>query len=300
MTAVCRFALNYSSQAAELVRTGRLQLDLFKCPPWPEMVATAARVLPVYIHFPLAVGLGQGDAVEAHRHRGYVPADWAAVEDWLRRTDTAYVNLHLEDFDADDKRLTGQARAERLIEAAIADVEAVVRRFGAERVILENDHGNEVEDPAVLAPEVIAAVVAATGCGLLLDVSHARLAARRLGMDARAYIARLPLAATREIHLTGIQPFGSPWAERMRANGVPPEVVARYEGRLLDHLPLTETDWAFMAWAADELRAGRWGDPRVIAVECGGEGPIWQALTDADSLAEQVPRLRALMMVDSR
>jgi uncharacterized protein (UPF0276 family) len=295
-----RFALNYSAQAATLVRRGRLHLDFFKCPPWPEMVATARQVLPVYIHFPLAVGLGHGDAVDmsaAHRRgpNGYGPADWQAVEDWLQQTATSYVNLHLEDLGADGHGLTGKARADHLVEAAVTDVEAVVRRFGAERVLLENDHGHDVADPAVLAPEVVTAIVRATGCGLLLDVSHARLAARRLDMDARAYIGRLPLDATREIHLTGIQRFGSPWRERMQANGVPPEVIARYEGRWLDHLPLTAADWAFMSWVAEELRAGRWGQPTLITVECGGEGPVWQALTDAESLAEQVPRLQALL-----
>ena len=93
-----------------------------------------------------------------------------------------------------------------ITERLIADVSAVVRRFGAERVIAENNPPNADEclRPAY-QPEVISNVVRETGCDLLLDLAHVRLAARTLGMDGRQYAEALPVERIRDIHVTGIQ-----------------------------------------------------------------------------------------------
>ena len=59
-------------------------------------------------------------------------------------------------------------------------------------------------------------------------------------------------------------------------------------------LPLTAVDWTIMAWVAERVADGDWGRPWAVALEYGGEGPIWQAITDEKVLAEQVPRLVGL------
>ncbi len=178
----------------------------------------------------------------------------------------------------------------------IRDVQAVVARFGAARVIVENDHDNGGLHlrPAYL-PEVIDRVVAATGCGFLLDLAHVRLAAHALGIEPHAYVAALPVAAVREVHVSGVQPFGAHFVAMLERGGIAPTIMRRYVGKPMDHLPMTETDWAFAAWALDHIRAGRWGRPWVVALEYGGVGPLWEAVTEADVLAAQVPRLRALV-----
>jgi uncharacterized protein len=51
--------------------------------------------------------------------------------------------------------------------------------------------------------EFIAAVVARTGCGLLLDVNNVYVSATNHGFDPRAYLAAIPAAAVEEIHLAG-------------------------------------------------------------------------------------------------
>lgn len=296
-----QFALNYSPQAAELVRAGQIDIDLFKCPPWIEMTAAAQAVRPVYVHFGLQAGGGRGLVTVGSDRQ---PADWGEIERWLQTTATGFVNLHLEATAGQHPAIpfasTSSNDAAIVTAAYCRDVMAAVAQFGAERVIVENNHGNNNKAIAAgILPEVIADVVANTGCGFLLDLSHARLAARRLGMDESEYVARLPTGHTREIHLTGLQPFGSPWEERMRANGVDEARIARHQGRWLDHLPLTEADWPVMVWAAAEIRQGKWGRPQIIAVECGGAGPLWQALTDAGALAEQIPRLWAIFGQES-
>jgi len=45
----------------------------------------------------------------------------------------------------------------------------------------------------------------------------------------------------------------------------------------------------------DHIRDGCWGQPWVVALEYGGVGPLWEAVTEADVLAVQVPRLHALV-----
>jgi uncharacterized protein (UPF0276 family) len=51
--------------------------------------------------------------------------------------------------------------------------------------------------------DFLRAIAARTGCGLLLDVNNVFVAATNHNLDPRAYLARFPLAAVREIHLSG-------------------------------------------------------------------------------------------------
>ena len=51
--------------------------------------------------------------------------------------------------------------------------------------------------------EFLSAVVEASGCGLLLDINNIYVSAKNLGLDAQAFIAGVPAASVREIHLAG-------------------------------------------------------------------------------------------------
>lgn len=289
------FALNYSTQAASLVAAGTLFVDRFKCPPWRDLIAKAAKVRPVYVHYSLHAGRGDGVVRDSSGR----PADWADVEALLESTSTPFVNVHLAPVTAQQPGIprtsVSKDHVELMAAAMTADVTAAVRRLGAERVVVENDYDDGREQVvAATVPEAIRMVVAETGCGLLLDVSHARLAAQALDMDERDYLSRLPLGKAKEIHLTGIGHMSEPWLSRMAANGVPADKIAALAGRRHDHLPLTDTDWTFMAWVAEQVAAGVWGRPWAVALEYGGEGPLWQAITDEKVLAEQLPRLQGL------
>lgn len=52
-------------------------------------------------------------------------------------------------------------------------------------------------------PDFIAELCRRTGAGLLLDVNNIHVSAANRGFDALAYLAALPLSATREIHIAG-------------------------------------------------------------------------------------------------
>lgn len=265
-----KLALNYSAPAAELVRQSRIAIDLWKCPDWPDMVATARAEHPVYVHFELRAGSGKLDAT-----------DWNRVEGFLIQTGTPYVNLHLSprvtDFDAGDLD-----NADAVIEHVLRDVRAATRRFGPERVIVENgpyQYPEGVAPRPAVDPEVIRRIVHETGCGFLLDLSHARITAQQLGMDEHEYVARLPVDRLCELHITGLD----------------------YNDHLLiDHMPLRDDDWLAAEWAMACIHAGDWTEPWVVAFEYGGVNSAFQWRSDPAVMAAQVPRLRTLATGNGR
>jgi uncharacterized protein (UPF0276 family) len=290
-------AVNYSEAAADLLEKGQIAIDRFKCPAWPDLIATVRHIHPTYVHFPLTAGQGIGNAFDMETHE---VADWSTIEGLLTHTNTPFVNIHLAPTVRDHVDIPADTQepehVERLITCLIRDVRAVVEQFGPERVIVENDHdnGGKYLRPALL-PDVIHRVVDETGCGLLLDISHARLAARHLGMDAWEYIHALPVERLREIHVTGIQHFDARWVGLLCRAGVDAGVIQGLAGRQVDHLPLITDDWAFAAQSLDHIRRGVWGQPWIVALEYGGVGPVWEAVAEMEVLREQVPRLYELV-----
>lgn len=290
-------AVNYSPPVAAMRRAETVALDRFKCPAWPDLIASVRAEYPVYVHFPLRVGSGMGRVIDSGAKR---PADWAGIEALMTQTDTPLVNVHLAPERSDLPDIppdsTDPAHVERIAEAMICDLRDAVARFGAERVIAENDFFTpRVGVRAAALPDVIRRVIDEAGCGLLLDLSHARLAAGGLGRDVREYIGALPVERIREIHVTGIQRLEGKWLDRMRRNGADSDLIDHYAGGLLDHLPMTDADWDFFAWAMAQIHSGAWGRPWVVTFECGGVGPVFDALTDTDALAREIPRLYAMV-----
>jgi len=290
-------AVNYSLAAAELFRTGQIQLDWWKCPAWPDAIAASLKIHSTYVHFPLQVGAGIGDAMDMETRQ---PADWGKVEALLAQTGTPFVNAHLAPTAKDHPDIpidsTDPVHVEMLTERVIRDVRAMVERFGAERVIVENEHGvGNSHLRAGFVPQVVRRVVEETGCGFLFDLGHARLASHCLDADVRGYIRALPVERTREIHVSGIQFFDDRWTEVLRQAGIDASVIRQFAGRLSDHLPMTDEDWEFHAWAMDQVHKGSWAQPWIVTLEYGGISPLWEAITDPSVLAVQIPRLYKLV-----
>ncbi len=265
-----KLALNYSPAAAALVTDGSIHLDRFKTPEWPWMIDEATLLAQVSVHFTLAAGRSSlGDT------------DWALIDRLLAETGTPYVNLHLcpleEDFPGMPADTTEPAHQQRVAERAIADVQTVAKRYGAERVIVENvpyrrAKGSTVR-PAV-EPQVIQAILNETGCGLLLDISHARIAARSLGIDERAYIESLPIDRVKELHFTGLHRRNGGWE---------------------DHLEALDADWVELEWVLGRIRQGAWAHPWQLAFEYGGVGEIFEWRTKPAIIQAQVPRLYGMV-----
>ncbi|GAB4061467.1 DUF692 domain-containing protein [Uliginosibacterium sediminicola] len=82
-------------------------------------------------------------------------------------------------------------------------IDRVQERLGR-RMLLENPASYlEFAASSVDEADFISEVVQRTGCGLLLDVNNVYVSCVNHQRDAKAYLARLPLAATGEIHLAG-------------------------------------------------------------------------------------------------
>ncbi len=254
------------------------------------------------MHFPLKVGLGIDDAIDTETGK---PADWKKVEDLLSSTHTREINLHLaptiQDFPQMANSTEDPHNIEMVTEYIIRDIAAVVGRFGPERVLVETVGGVRGGFlPSGYLHETVGQVIFETGCGLLLDISHARLAAWSLGMDAQEYIQGLPVKQIREIHVTGIQRFAGEWVQLVREATGAEHIIRQYEGQLLDHLPMTDADWRFFSWAMENARSGQWGKPRIVSFEYGGVGSLFAAVTNRDALAEQIPRLYNMIKGDNR
>jgi uncharacterized protein (UPF0276 family) len=258
-------AINYSTQAAALLQAGQIRLDRFKCPNWPHLVAEARQFGPVAVHFGFQAGQGR------------LPDDWEPTRRLLQETGTPYVSLHLNPIGQDFPDLPVDAGVSEATEVIyrqmLADIQTVCEQFGPERVIVEHvPYRGPAEKTMRLAvePEVICRLVKETGCGLLLDISHARIAAHALGLDAHEYMNALPVHRLRELHFTGLHAI---------------------DGRLVDHLPALESDWPELAWVLDRIHAGDWAEPWLLAFEYGGVGEAFAWRSDPQVIAAQLPRL---------
>ena len=263
------FSINFSTQAAVLLDVGRLKLDRFKCPDWPDLIEEASHHRPVAVHFNLAAGRGKLTAKNLGR-----------IAKLADRTRTPYINLHLEpkkrDFPDIAIDSSDPAQRERVIHQALEEVLLAVDYFGRERVILENapyrPAGNLLR--FAVEPEVIDRIVQETGCGLLLDLPHARISASHLGIPEQEYLARLPVQRLKELHFTGVMDFG---------------------GWLQDHVPAQPADWIVLEWVLDNIRQGRWQRPWMLAFEYGGVGEAFTWRCSAQAIEGDGRRLYQLV-----
>lgn len=264
-----RLAVNYSPALAGLLQDGRLAIDLFKVPDWDELIAEATSHGPSYVHFPAELGATRL-GVEIERCLGL-----------MEKTGTSHLNAHLvpsrERFPHIEVGSVDADALDEVVEVLIADVAELAGVVGPDRVIVENvpyrgpDHGLL---RAGVEPDVITRVVEESGCGLLLDLSHAVLTADELAIDVWTYLDALPTHALRELHVSGVRTL---------------------EGRLRDHLALTQDDVELLRAALVRSSAGAWPMPEIVSFEYGGVGPVFDWRTEPDVLAEQVPLLHAIV-----
>lgn len=260
-----QLAINYSPPASQLFAEGKIPLQRFKCPDWPDMIDDAIQELPVAVHFNLFAGRGKLEKT-----------DWSLVSRLLKQTGTPYVNVHLEarasDFPDIPPESDAPADVERIAERMLADLQVVTRRFGAERVIAENvpyRQGDKLLRASV-DPDLIRRVITESGAGLLLDLSHASISAATLGMDEKEYFRRLPVKRLREMHFTGIH---------------------NLQGRLQDHLSALPADWERLDWALEQVHTSEWGPPWMLAFEYGGIGEKFASRSEPRVMLEQLPIL---------
>ncbi|NMB53628.1 MAG: DUF692 family protein [Leptolinea sp.] len=259
-----KLAVNFSRPAADLLQSGQINFDLFKTIDGPEMVSEASEILPVYVHFGLYCGNGHG-----------ANFDWPVIEEYLARTKTDFVNLHIvapPELDPCD-----QSQVEKTLDRIVEEVRTVCDHFGADRVITENIplplNGKKYLRPVAL-PTFFQRLAAETGCGMLLDLAHAAITAKTLQTDPRSFFSEFPIRRLREIHVTGL---------------------GMHEGEIHDHMEMIDRDWNLFEYAIDRIKMGEWHAPDIVAFEYGGTGTPYLWRSEPRVLLEQVPRLKEMI-----
>ena len=151
----------------------------------------------------------------------------------------------------------------------VADhIDAVQEALGRQ-MLLENPATyvlfaeSTIEETAFLAE-----ITRRTGCGLLLDVNNVFVAATNHNLNPSDYIARFPLEAVREIHLSG-------HSETVDELGAP---------LLIDSHDTPVKD---PVWALYETVIGRAG-PIASLIEWDNDVPAWPVLRDEAAAAQRV------------
>ena len=291
-----QLAVNYSYPLLELAQDGQVQVDLYKCPAWLDLVNEIAEHGNVHIHFPL---MTERDMDMPFNGETKTPADLHAIEALLKHSDSNLVNIHFAPLTAFYPEIawdsTEQAHIDMVVEQALRAIKALTDRFG-DRVIVENvPDAGQIQLKLCTLPEVITQVIEESGAGFLFDIAHAQLAAIDLNMDTKAYIAGLPTHRTQELHITGVQTVTQTLLDRFNAAGLEHTLFHRFLDKKLDHLPITDADWQLLDWAFTQIHDGHWATPEVVSLEYGGVGDYWGVLAEKNILAEQVPRLYRLI-----
>ncbi len=295
------FAINYSPLLGEMVQAGDVQVERFKCPAWPDLLEEAMKTRPVYVHFPLEVGGGIGAPFDGEVK---APADLERIAELMEMTGTPYVNTHFVPARKHYPDIPHDSRDPRHIEQVISntlrDLEPLIERFGAERVLVENVINEWGFLTLAVLPEVIDRLLEKSGCGFLFDHSHARLAARNLGLDERDYSASMPVEKIREVHITGIQCIEGDLFQRIQAAGGANGFPMFEEGQWMDHFPMTDEDWPALEWLAGQIASDGWRTPWVASYEYGGVGGLWGALTDRATYEKEIPRMTGILKGQAR
>lgn len=265
-----KLAINYSFAAESLVQKGQINIDLFKCADIPWLVKKASRVLPVTVHFNLHAG-----------DRSLPSTDWTAVHQLFQYTQTLYINLHLEPTSkhhADIPIDSGDSiHKERIVERILEEIQPITKRYQEEQILFENAIYRNIDGNilrAAVEPDVFHMIMNEINCGLLLDISHARISARNLGIDEREYISNLPVNKLHEIHFTGLH---------------------HIDGKWVDHLPILDEDWPILEWVISEISSGNFTKPWLFVFEYGGVGDKYIDRCDPEVIASQIPNLRQLL-----
>nr|WP_314900489.1 DUF692 domain-containing protein [uncultured Deefgea sp.] len=156
---------------------------------------------PISLHG-VGMGLGSPHALD--------PSHLSQLKTLIDRIEPQAISEHLS-----WNRLNGKVYADLLPVPRVAGVIEllsehiqIVQDQLQRRILIENVSSYiQFTGEQYLESEVLAELVARTGCGLLLDVNNLYVSQVNLGIDPLVELAHLPLAAVGEIHIAGFEVF---------------------------------------------------------------------------------------------
>lgn len=258
---------NGTSAMRSLLEAGESHLvDYLKVGPFmgrPIIAELAARY-PLLLHL--------DDTLSGHGLPS--PEMVGRLSDWIALTGTPWTSEHIgfsvANVDLDGALITQAASDLLPREQALANIVRNARHLAAHLpvpLLLENlPLFPNLAHMFICEPDFVAEVIEETGCGLLLDLAHARVTADILGYAVEDYLSRLPLARVVEIHLSGPRPHRELDARRQALVSENARSVAHllsFDGHnLVDaHEPLQEVDYALLEWTLART------EPRAISLE---------------------------------
>ncbi len=256
-------AANYGEALVELIRAGEAPIQAIEVGPWMSVgqIRRAQQGLPGWTW--------QFHPANMISGVGWLPGALNRLKGWFDCTHSRWASFHatfLPPGYAWASLKWGWRLPVLRPDGAVSMLCRQVERAGRFLnlpVILENMASPP--DPDGLCnygnyPELLGRVLEKTGCGLLLDLGHARIAAQHDHQPVHDYLGRLPLEKTRQIHVSG---------PRLK------------DGALYDaHQPLVEEDYELLDWALAHTH------PEVVTLEYYRE---------KETLRQQLSRLGGIL-----
>jgi uncharacterized protein (UPF0276 family) len=237
----------------------------------------ARELYPVSLHG-VGLSLGSSDPL----NRVYL----ARLKQLIDRIEPVLVSDHLSWCSIDGVYLNDLLPlpyTEDTLDHFCARVSQVQDMLGRELLIENPSSYLQFADSSIPEWEFLAEVVRRSGCGLLLDVNNVYVSCVNHGFDAPRYLASLPVAAVREIHLAG-------HAVKQYAGGESADAPSLARGPRLDPIgeilidthgaPVSEPVWALYRTALTRFGA------RPTLVEWDNDLPPLAVLVDEALRAE--------------
>lgn len=262
-----KLACNYSPELMELVSAGEAPVDFVKAGAYGlflEELPKIRAIRPVLLH-----GMGKNERTGMPDYRAL---DYDRMNELLRRYGSPHLGIHLAVTNAD----AGGGLTDGEIDRRMAECAHYFRERIRVPLLLENvgdspDERVNYDLIPFVEPERIRRVLEASGAGLLLDITHAKVAAQYRRWDLRAYLSEFPLDKVGEVHLTG---------SAFDADGAP------YDA----HGPLGEEDFETLSWVLART------DPAVVTLEYGGPAGFQGPQADRAVLLDQLRRIHSIIM----
>ncbi|MBN1484082.1 MAG: DUF692 family protein [Chloroflexia bacterium] len=237
-----KLGANYFPALPALAQDPEIDFDYVKTGDWPEHDPHQALVhLPdkrVLFHRSNVIRNGRA---ETHRLAN-------VLQEWQKHLDSPWVSIHLDYYSQQEvwaflqqgqplPHYTEQAALERLGQV----IQPIQQKLEVPLLLENMPLWPGQKEPGATSPQFIRQILDATGCNLLLDTAHARVAAANLGWNIHAYLEQLPLDRVVEIHTSGPR---------------------RNNGCLIDsHETLQQEDYDLLAWLLQRT------EPQVITLE---------------------------------
>ena len=252
---------NVSEPLIELLRQGWAPVDAAEVGPWfgPARIAAYRGEMPgLPFHF---------HGADLIARVGRLPGAIAGIAAYVAASGSPWASMHVTMWPPGALRLMlrhGWRLPRPPADWATRVFIGQARRLGRELAVpvtLENVE--PLPFPGYVfevVPDRLARVVRETGCGLVLDIGHARVAAEALGRDVLDYVAALPLDRVCQLHVSGARWRGGRWVDA--------------------HEPMQDGDYALLDWLLGRTR------PVVVTLEY---------IREREALAGQLANLRRMI-----